>query len=98
MNTTIKCPKCGKEYLPCEIYLPDSFLGKARNIERENKNIVNFMGKSMDLKETYICDDCGANFDITAKVSFSTALSSVQISNRFVQKIKRPRLYELSED
>ena len=68
----IKCPVCGREYLPCEIYLPDDFLGTARNIIRDDKHIIYFDGENMNLCETYICDDCGATFNIEASVSFRT--------------------------
>ena len=34
-SNIIICPNCGAEYLPAEIFLPDSFLGKHKTI---NKN------------------------------------------------------------
>jgi hypothetical protein len=32
----IECPKCGKEFLPGEIYLPKHFLGQPDSILRNN--------------------------------------------------------------
>ena len=66
----IKCPHCGREYLPCEIYYPDEFLGSAKNIIRDGKTIIYFDGENMNLKETYICDECGKTFEVEARINF----------------------------
>ena len=71
----IKCPYCGREYLPCEIYYPDDFLGSAKNIVHDKKSIIYFDGENMNLKESYICDNCGKEFDVEAKVEFITTKS-----------------------
>ena len=69
----IKCPKCGREYLPSEIFIPEYFFGKPTTIERDANTgkIVNFYGKDMDLTERYICDKCNTPFKILAKVQFT---------------------------
>ena len=36
----IKCPYCGAEFLPSEIYLRDYFLGKANTVIRNDKNNI----------------------------------------------------------
>lgn len=69
-NNIIRCPKCGREYLPCEIYLPDAFLGRARVISRNEEGQIDYIdGSNMDLVETYQCD-CGHRFKVEAKVNF----------------------------
>lgn len=35
MRNIIRCPSCNAEYAPSEIYLPDVFLGKVRDIEKD---------------------------------------------------------------
>ena len=41
----IVCPKCGREYLPAEIYLPNSFLGRPHDIYRlTNGKVESFEG------------------------------------------------------
>lgn len=71
----IVCPKCGREYLPAEIYLPNQFLGRPEGISRfTNGKIDNFDGYTMNLEETYICDNCDTEFKTTAKVSFKTQI------------------------
>ena len=71
----IVCPRCGREYLPAEIYIPDSFLGKPEDIQKtRDGKIDSFFGKTMDLKESFECDDCGTKFNVSARVSFRTTI------------------------
>ena len=39
----IKCPYCGAEYLPEEIYYPDSFFGKPRDIVKNSKGEIEYV-------------------------------------------------------
>lgn len=70
----IKCPHCGCEYLPAEIYLPNELLGRPKNIDKEHMTgrIMEYMGSSMNLKETYMCDRCDTLFKVTANINFNT--------------------------
>lgn len=89
-NLYIECPCCGREYLPCEIYLPDSFLGKTKTIIRKNSGKIDtFFGKNMDLKETYVCDKCNSKFSVFAKVSFYTNEIKDEFDEEFVSKINK---------
>lgn len=68
---TIECPKCGKEFLPGEIYLPKHFLGQPTDILRNNQGKVeDYLGIPMNLEEEYVCDKCGSHFKVQAKLSF----------------------------
>ena len=70
----IKCPKCGKEYLPCEVFLPDYFLGKANEIIRdEEEKIISYEGIQQDLNEDFICDRCGTSFKVEATISYNVS-------------------------
>lgn len=99
MNLIIKCPNCEYEYLPGEIYLPEQFLGKPKNVERtiEGKIDVNY-GTNMDLEETYTCDKCGKTFKVSANVNFNTKLDIFRnFDDDFSTKLYNNRLH-LSED
>lgn len=70
---TIKCPNCGREYLPAEIYVPFAFFGKPKMIVRDiDQSILDYMGSGLDVKERYICDSCNTTFDVVANISFKT--------------------------
>ena len=66
----IVCPTCGCEYLPAEIYLPNSFFGKPTNIEKTREGKVEtFEGMTMNPNESYICDHCGTHFNVKANIT-----------------------------
>jgi predicted nucleic-acid-binding Zn-ribbon protein len=69
----IKCPHCGFEYLPAEIYYPDSFLGKPDDITRDEKGKIDFYdGSSMNMEEEFTCLNCGCNFIVSGDITFTT--------------------------
>lgn len=92
----ITCPYCGREYLPSEIYLPNSFLGKATNIMRMADGTIEvFFGKEMDLKESYICDKCNSEFNVQAKVTFKSFPSKDnKFKEEYITKINRLTMSE----
>lgn len=87
----IKCPVCGAEYLPAEIYLPHAFLGKPSDIEKDHikGTLRNFSGKSMDTSESYRCDYCNTLFDINAKVHFTTNESKANPTKPYKTQIRK---------
>ena len=93
---TIKCPQCGYEYLPAEIYMPNSFLGKPKDINKEHMTgkVLEYMGNSMNLVETYICDNCDTEFKVTANINFNTQKLS---ESKHKTHFKKERLF-LKED
>lgn len=73
-KTTIRCPHCGCEYLPAEIYFPDQFLGRPSNIIKDEKgDVLGFSGNDMNTYETYYCDKCNQMFSVEASITFKTA-------------------------
>lgn len=89
----IVCPKCGREYLPAEIYYPNSFFGRPQDIDRTNDGkIENFTGKSMDLEESYQCDNCGCRFQVSAKVSFKATEINKYDMSKYSTPLFEPKL------
>lgn len=84
----IKCPHCGCEYLPCEIFYPNEFLGKSYDIVKdENGKIITYSGKNMNKNEEFVCEHCGKEFEVCAQVFFD-ALSRENIFDEdFVEKL-----------
>ena len=95
----INCPNCGYEYLPAEIYLPNEFLGRPREIRRTSEgNIDTFSGTSQNLEETYYCDKCNKPFKISAKIEYTTTLApELDFSEDYVAPIYKDRI-ELKEE
>ena len=67
----IQCPKCGREYLPAEIFVPHAFFGNPFDIVRDvYGKILDYDGTSIDAAETYTCDKCNTLFQVRAKMTF----------------------------
>lgn len=68
----IKCPICGREYHPSEIFVPKYFFGTAVVRRDEKGKIIDIIGDDMDLSENYCCDNCNTTFNISSEISFSS--------------------------
>lgn len=78
----IECPKCGREYLPAEIFYPKHFFGRPYDIVRDvYGRILDYDGTSVDTCESYTCDKCMTQFNVRAKMTFiveSTKFESME--------------------
>ena len=90
-DNNIRCPHCGAEYLPAEIFYPKHFLGMPRNIEKSyTGNILSYDGKSMILTEEYMCDYCNTTFLAKASVSFNAKkIEEKSFSEDYKTKLKK---------
>ena len=95
----IVCPKCGREYLPAEVYYPNQFLGRPRDINKlNNGKIESFDGQTMNLEETFVCDGCNTAFKAIATVKFRTVeLKKYDFSKSYVTSLFEDT-FTLSED
>ena len=72
-TNVIKCPECGTEYLPAEIFVPNAFFGKPNIIKRDTEgNILDYSGKGLDTEECFTCDKCNSTFNVKATISFDS--------------------------
>lgn len=101
MENTIKivCPVCGAEYLPVEIFIPDDFFGRPDEVIRDPADRIEFfLGRGMNLTETYICDSCGSNMRVNAKLSFDVdVIPKDEDEEDYETKIERPKRLKLDE-
>lgn len=69
---TLKCPYCKWEYLPSEIFYPESVIGTANVLKRDASGAIEAIsGKCMETYEEYTCDNCGKQFHLLINTSFS---------------------------
>lgn len=93
----IRCPHCNTEYLPAEIFLPNSFIGKPSNIVKDIAGkILDFSGNSMDTKESFICDRCGTTFKVRTQLQFFTEIKNDNFNEDYKTSLKKD-LFTLSE-
>ena len=89
----IKCPHCGAEYLPAEIFYPNHFLGKPSNIEKTSCGSIDcYDGQNMNLSEEYLCDKCDTTFAVRAQITFNTRIiEEKSFSENYKTKIKKEK-------
>ena len=91
----IICPNCGAEYLPAEIFYPDSLVGEPKDIEKDMQGkILYFGGTTINPEEEYICDYCKRKMTVFANISFNTNVSDFK---EHVTKFNKPTLF-MEED
>lgn len=92
--TTIKCPHCGAEYLPAEIFIGQALIGHPTNIIRdENNQLIHWDGKDMDCYEVYNCDYCFKDFSVTAALRFYTSTTKTNVKEAYKTVIERNNLF-----
>ena len=98
-DNLIRCPHCGAEYLPAEIFYPKYFLGMPKNIEKSATGIINFYdGTNMCLCEEYMCDKCNTTFMVKASVSFNVKkVEGKSFNGDYKTKLKKTE-FTLSEE
>lgn len=75
-SPTLKCPHCGAEYLPGEIYMPGSLIGQPEEVIRDSFGKIIYEDydpvKEPDMMESFICDYCNKPFVVEATVTYKT--------------------------
>lgn len=95
----IRCPHCGAEYAPSEIFYPSDFLPDAIDVTKDaDGRIVAYEGSLMNLSEEYECDRCGHVFRATADVSFgSEPCEAHDFGSDYAQRVYPTAVHELGE-
>ena len=91
----IECPRCGRQYLPAEIFIPKVFFGKPRDIVRDvYGKILEYEDTSLDSTESYTCDKCNTTFEVKAKISFFTDTNkSSNMDDDYISSVKVSSLF-----
>lgn len=71
----IKCPHCGAEYLPGEIYMPGSLIGQPDDVVKDSFGRILYEDYSSvelepDMIEHFTCEFCEKPFIVEASVSY----------------------------
>lgn len=73
----IKCPHCGAQYLPGEIYHPVALVGQPDDVVKDSLGKILYEdyrpSQEPDMIEHYICDYCDKPFVIEATVTYKTS-------------------------
>ena len=74
-QSIIKCPHCGGEYLPGEIYMPGSLIGQPDEVIRDSFGKIIYEDYYSDLRkpdsiEHFTCELCNRPFVVEAIVTY----------------------------
>lgn len=73
----IRCPHCGYEYLPSEIFMSEYLLGKPEHILRDPiGHILHFdyrKGFEPVTTESFICEHCDKQFEVEVTMNFKSS-------------------------
>ena len=73
----IRCPHCGAEYLPGEIYMPGSLIGQPDEVVKDSLGKIIYEdyykdSREPNMTEHYICTYCDKPFIVEATVTYKT--------------------------
>jgi hypothetical protein len=72
----IKCPHCGAQYLPGEIYMPGALIGQPDDLVKDSLGKILYEdyqeGREPDMIEHFVCEYCEKPFIIEATVTYKT--------------------------
>lgn len=76
-TSIIRCPHCGAEYLPGEIYMPNSLTGQPSEIVKDSFGKILYEDyytemREPDMVEHFTCEHCEKPFVIEATVTYRT--------------------------
>ena len=95
----IVCPVCGQEYQPVEVFIPDDFFGKPKDIIKKDNGKIDFItGTDMNMSESFVCENCGAHLKIDARLYFDIKVDDTNdFSKNYTTKINKPDKLKLKE-
>lgn len=88
----VKCPHCGAEYLPNELYIPDEFFTKTSALKDEQGKILGNVSETLNTEEEYCCDVCSKTFKVKATVSFTTEEVKDDFDEDYVVTLNKERI------
>ena len=73
----IRCPHCGAEYLPGEIYMPCSLIGQPDEVVRDSLGKIIYEDydtpdREPNTEEHFVCEYCEKPFIIEAIITYKT--------------------------
>lgn len=76
-SALIKCPHCGAEYLPGEVYMPGAIIGQPDEVVKDSLGRIIYedyytQDREPALEEHFTCDYCDKPFIIEAVITYKT--------------------------
>lgn len=96
----VRCPVCGTSYLPSEIFYPNEFFGKQKDITRNASGEIEFyLGDDPNYDEEFVCESCLTKLKIHANLNFNVEINSDEdFDEEYSTPINRPKKFKLEEE
>lgn len=79
----IKCPHCGWNYTPAELFHPHDYAGEPTTILRDALGKILYhdyrSGYEPEMQADYICDGCNKKFIVNMSVSYKARKESEEL-------------------
>lgn len=77
----IKCPHCGSEYLPGEIYLPGELIGQPDEVIRDALGKIIYEDytteeRAPEMVSHFTCEECNKPFVVEATVTYKVKVEA----------------------
>lgn len=73
----IKCPHCGWEYRPADLFMPDDGIGRPTTVIRDALGKIIYQeyeeGREPNLSAKYICDNCDKQFVVDQIITYKAS-------------------------
>ncbi len=86
----IKCPHCGAQYLPGELYMPGALIGQPEDVVKDSLGKLLYEdypdGKEPDMIEHFTCEYCDKPFVVEATVTYKSMVEAPEadFKNQYV--------------
>lgn len=97
---TLRCPVCGEEYLPSEIFMPDAVFGRQYDITKNDRgDIMFYLGDDPDYNEEFICNSCNTKLDVSMKMSFDVIpKENDEFEEEYITEVEKVKKIKLKEE
>ena len=75
-TANFKCPHCGAQYLPGEVYMPGQLIGHPEDVVKDSLGKILYEdyreGQEPELVEHFTCEYCDKPFIVEACITYKT--------------------------
>lgn len=79
----IKCPYCGFEYHPSEVFMPDDFTGRPDNLVKDPLGKILYVDYQTNYEpnpeEHFVCENCDRTFVVDCSITYKVRKESAEL-------------------
>lgn len=83
LGPIIRCPHCGYEYIPCEIFMPGDHIGNTSTVVRDALGKILYTeydeGYEPNQAATFCCEGCGHEFIVETTTTYKAKVQEEEL-------------------